>query len=465
MATVSRTVQPQLPEYLQALSKSEGADPTLAGLYSSDPARNGEPFGEIALVDQHDAAWGDQHGAPRDPQAGNIPGAQRDVLRTSGTKPLDAAPPPGSAATLALTPVVSPAPSVAPSTPGAGRSTKKLTLIGPADATARYTITDGTRSVSGTAVIGGDGTATVDVDVSSLADGVLTGTFSETDILGNSAEAGTLTWLKDTVAATGLFVVNGATPIGGVVATTNRFLTLGLAYSDSGSGLAQMSVSTDNGATWSDPTSYSALEAAALADLDGLYTVVVKVTDAAGNATFASLLVRLDRAGPQLTDSIANGSSIDIGQVVTLTVGASDVDGVKTVSVSLDSKVISSGTTVRINIDTLAAGNHTIVVSATDQLGNSTTLTVTFRVSATVTGLINAVNDGVAAGKITSSTNAMMTKLQSAQAAVARGDKLSAMGLLLLFVNQVQTQAGKGIATDYANLLVGWANDLIARLG
>ena len=29
MATVSRTVQPQLPEYLYALSKSEGADQTL----------------------------------------------------------------------------------------------------------------------------------------------------------------------------------------------------------------------------------------------------------------------------------------------------------------------------------------------------------------------------------------------------------------------------------------------------
>ncbi len=89
MATVSRTVQPQLPEYLYALSASDGADPFLAAHYGSDPTRNGEPFGELGIVLQHDAAWGDQNGKPRDPQAGNTPGGQRDVLRTAGNKPIN----------------------------------------------------------------------------------------------------------------------------------------------------------------------------------------------------------------------------------------------------------------------------------------------------------------------------------------------------------------------------------------
>jgi Ca2+-binding RTX toxin-like protein len=80
-ATVSRTVMPFLPEFLYALSAGDGADPTRTGL---DPIRNGEPDGEMGLVLQPDYAWQDQTGAPSDPQPGNIPGGQRDVLRSAG---------------------------------------------------------------------------------------------------------------------------------------------------------------------------------------------------------------------------------------------------------------------------------------------------------------------------------------------------------------------------------------------
>jgi Ca2+-binding RTX toxin-like protein len=81
-ASVSRSLQPFLPEFLYALSFGDGADPTRpAGL---DPVRNGEPDGELGLVLQKDYAWQDQTGAPADPQAGNIPGGPRDVLRSAG---------------------------------------------------------------------------------------------------------------------------------------------------------------------------------------------------------------------------------------------------------------------------------------------------------------------------------------------------------------------------------------------
>lgn len=81
-ATVSRTLQPQLMEYLYDLSASDGADPTRAE-DGGDPARNGEPWGELGLVLQKDPNWHDQTGAPDDPQAGNIPGGKRDVLRSA----------------------------------------------------------------------------------------------------------------------------------------------------------------------------------------------------------------------------------------------------------------------------------------------------------------------------------------------------------------------------------------------
>jgi Ca2+-binding RTX toxin-like protein len=83
MATVSRTLQPQLREFLYALSRADGADPTRASDVGADPLRNGEPAGELGLVLQKDFAWQDQTGPPSDPQAGNIPGGKRDVLRSA----------------------------------------------------------------------------------------------------------------------------------------------------------------------------------------------------------------------------------------------------------------------------------------------------------------------------------------------------------------------------------------------
>jgi hypothetical protein len=81
--TVSRTPQPQLFQYLYDLSWSDGADPTIPGDTSADPARRGEPEGELGLVTQRDVDWREQTGAPADPQPGNIPGGARDVLRSA----------------------------------------------------------------------------------------------------------------------------------------------------------------------------------------------------------------------------------------------------------------------------------------------------------------------------------------------------------------------------------------------
>jgi hypothetical protein len=80
-------MQPALADFMLALSKSQGADPTLAALYGGDIDRNGEPFAELGMVRQGDAAWGDQHGGPRDPQPGNGK-AKRDVLVSAGAQPL-----------------------------------------------------------------------------------------------------------------------------------------------------------------------------------------------------------------------------------------------------------------------------------------------------------------------------------------------------------------------------------------
>jgi Ca2+-binding RTX toxin-like protein len=87
MPAVSRSLAPGLAEFLLALSKSQGADPTLAAQYGGAVDRNGEPFGETGMTRQGDAAQGDQNGGPRDPQGPAVK-AQQDVRVSAGAQPL-----------------------------------------------------------------------------------------------------------------------------------------------------------------------------------------------------------------------------------------------------------------------------------------------------------------------------------------------------------------------------------------
>ncbi|MGC9329555.1 MAG: calcium-binding protein, partial [Candidatus Hinthialibacter sp.] len=74
--TVMRMIAPMAPEFLYALSESDGADQTRSHL--STDGRNGEPYGELGLVLQKDEFWKDQTGAPADKQPGNTPGGKKD---------------------------------------------------------------------------------------------------------------------------------------------------------------------------------------------------------------------------------------------------------------------------------------------------------------------------------------------------------------------------------------------------
>ncbi|MFU8789007.1 MAG: calcium-binding protein [Methylobacter sp.] len=66
--TVNRTVSPQIVDFLLKLGAAEGADKTLSAA-----------SGELGLIRQSDAGWGDQNGAPRDPQPGTVSGGRIDT--------------------------------------------------------------------------------------------------------------------------------------------------------------------------------------------------------------------------------------------------------------------------------------------------------------------------------------------------------------------------------------------------
>ncbi len=90
---ISRTLQPQLVEFLIDLACSDGADTTAPDnarfaaqkmldvrVSAPDPLKNGEPYGELGLILQQDYDWFSQTGAPNDPQAGNLQG-KREIMR------------------------------------------------------------------------------------------------------------------------------------------------------------------------------------------------------------------------------------------------------------------------------------------------------------------------------------------------------------------------------------------------
>ena len=100
-ASVSRTLQPFLPEFLYALSAGDGADytryadavggnPPVPTRNNPNPSRNGEPFGELGLVLQRDFAWHDQTVRRRIPR----PAIFRAVIATSCGPPTSAVPTP-----------------------------------------------------------------------------------------------------------------------------------------------------------------------------------------------------------------------------------------------------------------------------------------------------------------------------------------------------------------------------------
>ena len=120
---------------------------------------------------------------------------------------------------------------------------------------------------------------------------------------------------------------------------------------------------------------------------------------------------------------------------------------------------------VPINVDTLAPGTHTIVITDTDVAGNTTSITITFQVHATAPGLVNAVADGYNRGLVTSTAKTQLdSTLQAVETAIAASNYTTAATDLSTFISQVTADSGTSVAASYASLLEAWATDLKSRL-
>ena len=121
MPEISRGMNPHIEQFLLDLSRADGADQRMPDgqLYVDQRAttgapvpaasRNFEPYGETGMVRQPDPDWGDQHGGPTDPQAGNFPGQHRD-FREHEVDPIPTTT--ALASSVSGTPYVAPDPAV-----------------------------------------------------------------------------------------------------------------------------------------------------------------------------------------------------------------------------------------------------------------------------------------------------------------------------------------------------------------
>jgi 2',3'-cyclic-nucleotide 2'-phosphodiesterase (5'-nucleotidase family) len=135
-------------------------------------------------------------------------------------------------------------------------------------------------------------------------------------------------------------------------------------------------------------------------------------------------------------------------EFLTLDFSAVDVgtSGLRSVVADLDGTPVTNGQVI--DLYTLALGQHTLTVVATDMAWNQSSASVTFMVDATIPGLTLGVNRFWAEGKIHNPNyyQRLLNKLSAAQTAFDRGQTAKARTYLKNFASLVQT--GRGVLID-----------------
>ena len=245
--------------------------------------------------------------------------------------------------------------------------------------------------------------------------------------------------------------------IGGQLATTNPSVLLSLTFDFA----VSMQFSIDGGA-YSTLQTYASTANLTIPSVDGLHTISVKVFDMFGSPLVTTQTVLLDRAGPAITASLPTppAAGYDVGASIAITSAVTDAGiGVATTTIKLDgTTTITSGS---VDIDTLTAGSHTIVITSTDKLGNASSKTLTFKIVPTAVGIRNAINDGAARGWITAAFQATLLAAINNVVGASGG---SGATKLRGFISIVQGGTTAQLTAAYKALLLNWAADLLTRI-
>lgn len=382
MPTVSRTLQPFLPQFLYALSKSDGADPLLGLRYGGAPTRNGEPFGELGLVLQHDAAWHTMMGPPFDKMPENLGGVGTDVPKTANTLPIgssgvDTVSATASAGVLAF--VTGMGAGLPSGTDATGATAVPFVVRGPVGATVTYSFRLHHTQVTGTGVVGKGGLFGATVDLATFKTGVVTVTVvissaGSTTTLHGFTTKSTVPPPSPTLSATPRYANNQNQTTFVVTVKGQAGSIADIVISDS----ATPTPAVLNGMDVIGPSGVLTMPFQVSLLAEGPLTVSVTLTNGSGNSSPTTWKVLKDTAPPPLTVSappyvnLANESNYQVlisgAKFATVSISASDGTTTLTDSGWLNGSM--TWLTSKWNLSTLHDGPITLTVEETDPYGN-----------------------------------------------------------------------------------------------
>jgi hypothetical protein len=224
-------------------------------------------------------------------------------------------------------------------------------------------------------------------------------------------------------------------------------VTVSLTATDNVTGAAKTEYSLNGGTTWQTYT------APVTFSQDGGQTVSYRSTDNAGNVEASKTIsFNLDSTGPEIKlTGVADGTyndSLAITPVITLDDRLSGVDAGKT-TVTLDEKSVQPGATIPLY--TLKLGSHTLIVTASDLAGNTSSKKIDFQITTSIQSMQALVTSFMNSGWIDNA--GIANSLQS---------KLSSNSLAAL-VNEVKAQRGKHISVEAADCLIRDAQYLLSQ--
>ena len=143
--------------------------------------------------------------------------------------------------------------------------------------------------------------------------------------------------------------------------------------------------------------------------------------------------------------------------------------GVATVTPTLDGATslaghgLASGQQIKL-LTELSLGQHIFDVTATDDVGNTASPTVTFSIIVTADSIKDDIRQLAASGDIASNrTQSLLAKLNAAATVRSQGNCDAAANVYSAFINEVDPQEGHSISAAATAILIGDANYLIAH--